>query len=92
VQLRVTFNGGETMRMYLINARKSKNLTQEYVADRTGITRQYYGMIENGERTPSVNIAKIIGSILEINWIIFFESDRNLGLPNGVNSDVTSTS
>ena len=68
------------MRTYLINARKSKKFTQEYVAEQSEITRQYYGMIENGERTPSVNIAKKIGSVLGIEWTIFFDHNSNLGL------------
>lgn len=65
------------MRNYLVKARKKKGFTHEYVADQSKITRQYYGMIEKGERTPSVNIAKRIGNVLDIDWTIFFEKDSN---------------
>ena len=66
----------------LSNARKVKHLTHEQVATKTnkGITRQYYGMIENGDRTPSVDVAKSIAEVLEIDWTIFFELKSNQGL------------
>ena len=68
----------------LVNARKEKNLTHEQVASLTGnrITRQYYGMIENGERTPSVDVAKSIAKVLEMNWTIFFDARGNQTLQN----------
>lgn len=65
------------MRDFLITARKSKNLTHETIAEKVGITRQYYGMIENDERTPSVPIAMEIGKVLEIDWILFFDQNGN---------------
>lgn len=69
----------EQLKIILVNARIKKNLTHEQVASLTakGITRQYYGMIENGERRPSVDVAKSIGEILDIDWTIFFELKRN---------------
>lgn len=65
------------MRDFLITARKDKNLTHETIAEKAGITRQYYGMIEKDERTPSVPIAMEIGKILGIDWTLFFESNSN---------------
>ncbi|MBX0319790.1 helix-turn-helix transcriptional regulator [Shouchella clausii] len=64
----------------LIKSRKKKSYSQQKVAELTGlgITRQYYGMIEKCERRPSVETAKAIASVLEINWTIFFEDERNL--------------
>lgn len=63
----------------LSNARKEKHLTHDQVANKTnkGITRQYYGMIENGDRTPSVDVAKSIAEVLDIDWTIFFELKSN---------------
>lgn len=63
----------------LIKSRKNKNLSHEQVAQLTGglITRQYYGMIEKGERRPSVDVAKAIADVLEIDWTIFFEIKGN---------------
>lgn len=65
------------MRTWLAEARKKKNLTHQNVADLAGIKRQYYGMIENGERTPSVGIAKKIAEILDVEWTLFFDYESN---------------
>lgn len=43
------------MRNILINLRKSRNLTQEEVANALGISRAHYGRIESGDRTPSLS-------------------------------------
>jgi putative transcriptional regulator len=69
----------EQLREILVQARESKNLTQEQVVELSGakITRQYYGMIENGERRPSVDVAKQIAPVLGISWTIFFEVHSN---------------
>lgn len=47
-------------------------LTHEEVAKLVGIKRQYYSMIENGERTPSVKVAKSLSEILGFDWTNFF--------------------
>lgn len=67
------------LKKLLVQARSEKGLTQEQVAVLTkkDISRQYYGMIENGERRPSVNVAKAIAGVLDINWTIFFEIKCN---------------
>nr|WP_077616856.1 helix-turn-helix transcriptional regulator [Caenibacillus caldisaponilyticus] len=59
-------------RIWLLNARKRKNFTHADVAKRINVKRQYYGMIENGKRTPSVNIAKKIADVLDVDWTLFF--------------------
>lgn len=38
------------MRQYLVDLRLQHGLSQQDVANRLGISRQYYQMIENGER------------------------------------------
>ena len=70
------------LKQILVDARKEKDLSHEQVAELTnlGITRQYYGMIENGNRKPSVNVAQAIAKVLDLDWTIFFESDCNLKL------------
>lgn len=69
----------ESLQEILLTARKKKRLTQEEVVSmlEEPITRQYYGMIENGERKPSVKIAKSISSVLEVDWTIFFGNEGN---------------
>jgi putative transcriptional regulator len=69
----------EQLKEILVQARERKNLTQEQVVELSGakITRQYYGMIENGERRPSVDVAKQIAPVLGISWTIFFGVESN---------------
>lgn len=59
----------------LIKKRTMLGYTHQEVADSLGlgITRQYYSMIEKGERRPSVNVAKKLGELLGVNWTVFFE-------------------
>lgn len=52
--------------------RKEKELTQQEMAKKIGISRQYYNDIENGKRQPSVGTAKKIGKLLGVDWTIFF--------------------
>lgn len=50
------------MREYLKKLRTERNMTMQNVADAFGITRQYYEMIENGDRQKNMDftlIAKI---------------------------------
>lgn len=69
----------QELQLFLISKREELQLTQQDVAEQTGyiITRQYYGMIENGERRPSVEVAKAIAKVLKIKWTIFFEINSN---------------
>lgn len=74
----------QDLQSLLISKRKQLGLTQQDVVEKTGsiITRQYYGMIEKGERRPSVDVAKKIAEVLDIDWTIFFDIDSNLRLHN----------
>lgn len=54
--------------------RKNKQITQQAIADKIGVSRQYYNELENGKRLPSVKIAKKIGVILDVDWTIFFNN------------------
>jgi putative transcriptional regulator len=67
------------LQQVLITKRESLGLTHQDVVTNSnaGITRQYYGMIEKGERRPSVEVAKKIASVLNIEWTIFFEIKGN---------------
>lgn len=56
----------------LLEKRKKKNLTQEEMADLLGISRQYYNALENGSRTPSIDMAKKMAEKLGFEWTIFF--------------------
>jgi len=47
-------------------ARKLKDLTQEQVADKVGISRTYYSQIENGERNPAATVIMDISKVLSV--------------------------
>lgn len=56
---------GDTMkRQQLIEIRKNLKLTQADLASATGIHRSYYGLIENGNRNPSLDVAMKISTVL----------------------------
>lgn len=70
------------IRDWLVSARETLNMSHENVAEQSGISRQYYGMIENGQRNPSVKAAKKIGEVLKVNWTLFFDYEGNVLLRN----------
>ncbi len=64
-------------RLWLLNKRQEKGLSQEQVAEQANIKRAYYTMIENGTRDPSVDVAKKVAQALGFCWVIFFENESN---------------
>jgi putative transcriptional regulator len=71
-----------TLQQTLKAAREEKKLSHQEIANQCTdkgkkISRQFYGMIENGKKRPSVDVAKTIAEILGIEWTIFFEFKSN---------------
>lgn len=64
-------------REWLVSLRKKgkKALTQQNVADLSGISREYYSDLEVGRRNPSPEVAKAIGKALKFKWTLFFEEN-----------------
>lgn len=60
--------GREQVREYLIEAREKAGLTQQDVANRIGISRQYYQMVETGERQKrmDLSLAGVLSVVLNI--------------------------
>lgn len=56
--------------------RKSRNLTQQNLADACGISRSYAAAIESGIRSPHPKVAKRIGKFLGIDWTEFFSDEE----------------
>lgn len=50
------YNGGEKMRTWLKELRRTSKMSQQNVADILGITQQYYNLIESGERQSKMSI------------------------------------
>lgn len=65
-------------RKWLRDYREGKKLTQDQTATLAGIARSYYTHIEQGTKTPSVEVAKSLGKTLGFNWVIFFENECSL--------------
>ncbi|MBX9972109.1 MULTISPECIES: helix-turn-helix transcriptional regulator [Cytobacillus] len=70
------------MRYWLKKFRSNRKLTQEEVAKLCNISRSFYTQIENGTKTPSVDVAKKIAKTLEFNWVLFFENTCSSGEQN----------
>ena len=66
--------GDGQLRLWLKKLRKKKNLTQHYVAQESGVSTQFYSYIENGDRCPSVEVAKKIAAVLSFDWTMFYET------------------
>jgi len=62
----------------LVKIRKERKLTQQEVADLAGMKRSYYGLIENGVRRPSPEVAIRIGAALEFDWTRFYEPEKEV--------------
>lgn len=56
----------------LLELRTQKNLRQDDVAKKAGISRSYYTMIERGKKKPSPKVAKKIAKILGFDWTFFY--------------------
>jgi len=65
-------------REWLKEMRVKKKMTQNDVANQSGIERAYYTMIEQGNRSPSVKVAKRIADVLDFEWTIFFDNKCNI--------------
>ncbi|MEK3935979.1 helix-turn-helix transcriptional regulator [Sporosarcina sp. FSL W7-1349] len=61
------------MRKWLKKYRDERKLTQDETAKLSGISRTYYTHIENGTKTPSVEVAKSIAKTLQFDWVNFFK-------------------
>lgn len=50
----------------LVKLRTEKKWTHKFIADRLGITRQAYGMYENGKREPDFETLEKIADMFEV--------------------------
>lgn len=54
--------------------REDKKLSHHQVAKLSGISRSFYTLIENGNRTPSIKVAKKISMALDLTLDEFFDA------------------
>jgi len=67
------------MREYLIHLRMKQNESQQSVADSLGISRQYYSLIESGERQKNMDITLLskLSDVFHIPLAEMVELERN---------------
>lgn len=56
----------------LKSIRLKQNLTQRELAQKIGITQQYYNYIEHHKRRPSPELAKRLSTLLQIDPLYFY--------------------
>ena len=54
--------------------RTSKGLSQQELATKCGVIRQTISNIECGLSKPSIDLAKKLSEVLEVDWTLFFET------------------
>lgn len=60
-------------RKWLRDIREKADKSGSKVAEEAGISQQMYSFIEIGQKTPSVQVAKRIATVLGFDWTRFFE-------------------
>ncbi|MBO0962530.1 helix-turn-helix transcriptional regulator [Neobacillus sp. MM2021_6] len=79
------------MRFWLKKFRDKRKLTHGEVSELSGISRSFYTHIENGTKTPSVDVAKKIAKTLDFEWTLFFEYECSFKEQNDCNVSRTLT-
>ena len=66
----------------LVTLRKMKNMTQEDIAEKIGVSRQAVAKWENGETVPDLDKCKILAEIFEVSLddLANYESEDSMGM------------
>lgn len=64
---------GDDKMINLKDLRTEKGYTQEELASKCDVLRTTISMIENDVNKPSVELAKKLGEVLDVDWKGFFE-------------------
>lgn len=78
------------MRNWLIKVRAEKGLNPQEIADKCGISKNYYGMLEMEKRNPSVTLAQKIAELMNFDWTLFFSNEAECRLPVTSSESVTA--
>ena len=65
----------ETVATNLRRLRQVKNLSQEELADRAGINRNYVGMLEREQHAATIDMLEKLADVLEADPVEFFRRD-----------------
>lgn len=67
---------GEIVARNLRRVRQERGLTQEELAHHVGINRNYVGMIERGENSPTVEMIERLSKVLQIDPAVLFKREK----------------
>ena len=68
---------GEIVARNLRQLRQERGLTQEELVDEVGINRNYVGMIERGESSPTVTMIERLSKALRIDPMVLFRREKS---------------
>ena len=71
--------------------RHQSGLTQEELAARAGLNRNYIGMIEREENSPTVDTLEKLAAVLNIEPKLFFADDELISEAVGLHGSTQST-
>ena len=60
----------------LLAIREAYGWSQQETADKIGISRSYYAILESSQREPSVKVAQKLAKIFHIEWYAFFNRSK----------------
>lgn len=63
--------------MEIENGLQEKHLNKNQAAQILGVDRSYFTYLVNGKKTPSPEMAKRIGLLLDFDWKVFYSSFEN---------------
>jgi transcriptional regulator with XRE-family HTH domain len=66
----------EVVAKNLRRVRQAKRLSQEELADRAGINRNYVGMLEREEHAATVDMLEKLAEVLEIDPVEFLDRTK----------------
>lgn len=66
----------ETVAANIRRIRKEKNLSQEDLADQAGVNRNYVGMVERGENSPTVDVLEKFAEAMGVDPTVFLTGAR----------------
>ncbi len=74
------YSGGEKMRTWLKELRRTSKMSQQNVADILGITQQYYNLIESGERQSKMSIetAQKLAAVFDVPFEYVLEKETKI--------------
>lgn len=70
---------GEIVAANLRRVRKERGLTQEALAHLAGVNRNYVGMIERRENSPTIDVLERLASALNVDAITLLSEDLRSG-------------